>query len=115
MAQPASTARCSTVYETSGGFLLRPACDAWPMNDVASTEAWAVVSDLHGNLTALDAVTADLARRGVREVVHGGDLALIGARPASVVDRVRDLGWPGVLGNTDELLFDPHYYQQVEA
>jgi predicted phosphodiesterase len=33
----------------------------------------AVVSDIHGNLTALDAVIADIDRRGVDGVVHGGD------------------------------------------
>jgi hypothetical protein len=40
-------------------------------------------------------------------VIHGGDLALVGARPAEVVDRVRELGWPGIMGNTDELLWRP--------
>lgn len=64
----------------------------------------AIVSDVHGNLSALEAVLADLA--GVRPdlVVHGGDIALGGPRPAEVVDRVRELGWPGVLGNTDAVL-----------
>jgi predicted phosphodiesterase len=67
----------------------------------------AIVSDIHGNLTALEAVAADIARRGVDRVVHGGDVALIGARPAEVIDRVLELGWPGVVGNTDELLWRP--------
>jgi protein phosphatase len=38
----------------------------------------AIVSDIHGNLTALDAVIGDLERRGLGHVVHGGDLALVG-------------------------------------
>jgi len=67
----------------------------------------AVVSDIHGNLTALEAVVADLRRRGADIVVHGGDLALMGPRPAEVVDRIRELGWSGVVGNTDELLWRP--------
>ena len=67
----------------------------------------AIVSDIHGNLTALDAVIADLERRGVDRVVHGGDLALVGCQPAEVIDRVRELGWPGIVGNTDELLWRP--------
>jgi predicted phosphodiesterase len=67
----------------------------------------AVVSDVHGNLTALDAVIADIGRRGVDRVVHGGDLALMGCQPAEVIDRVRELGWPGIVGNTDELLWHP--------
>lgn len=67
----------------------------------------AVVTDVHGNLTALEAVIADVRRRAVDRVVHGGDLALMGPRPAEVVDRIRELGWQGVLGNTDELLWRP--------
>jgi predicted phosphodiesterase len=65
----------------------------------------AIVSDIHGNLTALDAVIADLERREPEQVVHGGDLALAGCQGAEVIDRVRELGWPGVVGNTDELLW----------
>jgi putative phosphoesterase len=67
----------------------------------------AVVSDVHGGLAALDAVIVDLDREGPDVVLHGGDLALMGARPAEVVDRIRELGWPGVVGNTDELLWRP--------
>jgi putative phosphoesterase len=67
----------------------------------------AVVSDVHGSLTALDAVVADLDQRAPDLVLQGGDLALMGPQPAEVVDRVRELGWPGVVGNTDELLWRP--------
>lgn len=75
----------------------------------------ALVSDVHGNLTALEAVIADLERRAPDLVVHGGDLCLMGPRPAEVVDRVRELGWPGVLGNTDEVLFAPgEHRRQLE-
>src|SRR4051794_37978136 len=72
----------------------------------------ALVSDVHGNLTALEAVIADLDRRGVDLVIQGGDLALMGPRPAEVVDRVRELGWPGVVGNTDELLWRPEEHDR---
>lgn len=64
----------------------------------------AVVADIHGNLPALEAVLADLERVGPDLVVLGGDLALGGPHPVEVVDRVRELGWPGVLGNTDVVL-----------
>jgi len=67
----------------------------------------AVVSDIHGSLEALDAVIADIERSGADEVVHGGDLVLMGPRPAEVVDRIRELGWRGVVGNTDEVLWRP--------
>lgn len=67
----------------------------------------AIISDVDGNLTALEAVVADISQRGVDQVFHAGDLALMGPRPAEVVDRITELGWPGVVGNTDELLWRP--------
>ncbi len=67
----------------------------------------AIVSDIHGNLTAFEAVLADLSQTAPDLILHGGDLAEGGPRPSEVVDRIRELGWPGVVGNTDELLFRP--------
>ena len=67
----------------------------------------AIVSDIHGNLTAFEAVLADLRETAPDLILHGGDLGDNGSRPAEVVDRIRDLGWQGVVGNTDEMLFDP--------
>jgi len=62
----------------------------------------ALLSDIHGNLIALDAVLADLARRGpFDEVVVGGDLVWAGPWPAEVVDRVRFMDWAVIQGNTD--------------
>jgi len=66
-----------------------------------------IVSDIHGNLTAFEAILADLRQTAPGLIIHGGDLADAGARPAEIVDRIRALGWPGVVGNTDELLFRP--------
>lgn len=75
----------------------------------------AIVSDIHGNLTALDAVIADLKQKSPDLVVHGGDLVVGGPRPAEVIDLVRELGWPGVVGNTDEVLWAPEQFdRQVE-
>ena len=64
----------------------------------------AIVSDVHGNLVALDAVLADLERVRPDLIVHGGDLAFNGPRPAECIDRIRELGWPGVIGNMDRAL-----------
>jgi putative phosphoesterase len=72
----------------------------------------AVVSDIHGNLTAFEAVLADLRETSPDLVLHGGDLALGGARPREVVDRIRALGWSGVVGNVDEMLPDPGAFME---
>src|SRR6266446_3555892 len=67
----------------------------------------AIVSDIHGNRTAFEAVLADLRQTSPDLILHGGDLADGGASPVEIVDRIRDLGWQGVVGNTDEMLFKP--------
>jgi predicted phosphodiesterase len=67
----------------------------------------AIISDIHGNRTAFDAVLADLRQTSPDLVLHGGDLPHGGASPAEIVDRIRDLGWQGVVGNTDEMLWVP--------
>jgi putative phosphoesterase len=67
----------------------------------------AIVSDIHGNLTAFEAVLADLRLTAPDLILHGGDLADGGSGPVEIVDRIRDLGWAGVMGNTDEMLARP--------
>lgn len=63
------------------------------------------MSDVHGSLVGFEAVLADVERAAPDLVVHGGDLVMNGPRPAEVVDRIRELGWPGIVGNTDEALW----------
>lgn len=75
----------------------------------------AIVSDIHGNLSAFEAVLADLQRESPDLVLHGGDLADGGSAPVEIVDRIRDLGWPGVLGNTDEMLFQPEPFREFAS
>lgn len=58
-----------------------------------------LMSDIHGNLPALEAVAASLPPHDA--VYVAGDLCLEGPRPAEVVDFVRDHGWQAVMGNTD--------------
>ena len=54
----------------------------------------ALLSDIHGNLVALEAVLSDMAERGAFDtVVVAGDLVWSGPQPAEVVDRVR--AWRG--------------------
>jgi len=65
----------------------------------------AIVSDVHGNLAALEAVIEDIGTVKPDLVVHGGDLAINGPHPAECVDQIRELGWPGVAGNVDLALW----------
>ncbi len=66
----------------------------------------AVVSDIHGNWTALQAVIKDLKTVGADLIVNGGDLVGNGSSPADVLDLVSDLGWPSIVGNTDAVLWN---------
>lgn len=75
----------------------------------------AVVTDIHGNLTALEAVLADLRKIAPDLVLHGGDLADSGSSPIAIVDSIRDLGWCGVMGNTDEMLVNPKSLEAFAA
>lgn len=75
----------------------------------------AIVSDVHGNLRAFEAVLADLRQVAPDLVVHGGDLAYDGAHPAEIIDQIRALGWAGVRGNTDEMLWSPQNLTEFAA
>ncbi|MDQ3915498.1 MAG: metallophosphatase family protein [Actinomycetota bacterium] len=61
----------------------------------------AIVSDIHGNLLALDAVMTDLERYAPDEVWCGGDIAWGGPWASECIARVRDAGWTTIKGNTD--------------
>lgn len=67
----------------------------------------ALISDIHGNLVALEAALADIQARGVTRLVCLGDIAATGPQPHEVVERVRALGCPVVMGNTDAWLLRP--------
>src|SRR5689334_25038431 len=64
----------------------------------------AVISDMHGNCVALDAVLADLGRDPADQIVCLGDAIQGGAQPAQTVARLRELGCPVVMGNADAWL-----------
>jgi putative phosphoesterase len=64
----------------------------------------AVISDIHGNCVALDAVLADLQAHAIDQIVCLGDAIQGGPQPAAVVARLRELGCPVVSGNADAFL-----------
>jgi putative phosphoesterase len=60
-----------------------------------------LISDLHGNLAALEAVLAELERESLDELVCLGDVA-VGPQGPETLARVRGLGCPVVQGNWDD-------------
>lgn len=67
----------------------------------------AIISDSHGNLTALDAVLDELDQTGpYDEVLMGGDVAYGGPFPRECIDRVRERSYRTVRGNTDQMIVD---------
>lgn len=61
-----------------------------------------ILSDIHGNLEALDAVLADIDARGdVAAIYHAGDLVGYSSNPNAVVDRLRERAIAGIAGNYD--------------
>ncbi|MFZ0548465.1 MAG: metallophosphoesterase family protein [Candidatus Promineifilaceae bacterium] len=61
----------------------------------------AIFSDVHGNLTAFEAVLADIKRNEPDMTFFAGDLCLLGARPKACLDLLRAENISAVHGNTD--------------
>ncbi|HEY1390365.1 MAG TPA: metallophosphoesterase family protein [Ktedonobacterales bacterium] len=66
-----------------------------------------LIADIHGNLMALETVLAELAREPLDQLVCLGDVAALGPQPGEVLARLRALGCPVVMGNTDAWLLAP--------
>lgn len=66
----------------------------------------AVLSDVHGNLAALEAVLADIARRGADATLGLGDFVSGPFDPRGVADRVMAEDMPGVRGNHDRWVIE---------
>ena len=63
---------------------------------------YAVFSDVHGNLPALEAVLSDIEGQGVDKALHCGDLVGYGPFPNQVINLIRSRGIDGVMGNYDD-------------
>jgi putative phosphoesterase len=66
----------------------------------------AVISDIHGNYAALDAVLADISRRGADLTIGLGDFLSGPFDPRAVADRLIAENIPGVRGNHDRWLVE---------
>jgi predicted phosphodiesterase len=76
----------------------------------------AVLSDIHGNLLALDACLADLESQGGADgIIVAGDLCLDGPKPKKVLQRLEELGATCVRGNTDRYLSEDTSKESFDA
>ncbi|MEP6875348.1 MAG: metallophosphoesterase family protein [Burkholderiales bacterium] len=71
---------------------------------MASWARFAAISDIHGNLPALDAVLADIAAQGVEAVVNLGDILSGPLWAAATANRLMALQLPTIAGNHERQL-----------
>ena len=62
----------------------------------------AVISDVHGNLPALEAVLADIVSQGITDIYHLGDLVGYNPFPNETVALIEAAQIPGIIGNYDQ-------------
>jgi predicted phosphodiesterase len=62
---------------------------------------YAIISDIHSNAAALEAVLSDIEKMRVGRTVCLGDIVGYGAEPGMCIAKVRELGSEVVLGNHD--------------
>lgn len=73
----------------------------------------AVLSDIHANVQALEAVMNDVISQGCEYVFCLGDLALAGPQPKEIVEYVMAQNtWTVIQGNTDKMI--AQYGEQVQ-
>jgi putative phosphoesterase len=89
---------------TSGGRAGGESCRATtpPERAYSLSMRIALISDIHGNLPALEAVLADVAKQKPDAVYCLGDLVGYGASPNEVSERIRAEGMPTIMGNYDD-------------
>ena len=68
----------------------------------------AVISDIHGNMQALETVLDSIKKENCEKIFCLGDLAMAGPEPSKTIDKIRDLqnnfDFEIIQGNTDEMI-----------
>lgn len=67
---------------------------------------WAILSDIHGNIWALDAVYSDIRKRGINRILNLGDSIYGPLKPRDTADILESMNAVSVRGNEDRIL-DP--------
>jgi predicted phosphodiesterase len=70
-------------------------------------DIWALISDIHGNLHALDAVLRDAERQGANKIGVLGDIVDYGPDPIACLARVLDVADFWLVGNHEEEMVSP--------
>jgi len=73
----------------------------------------ALISDIHGNYTALRAALDDIDRRSVDRIICLGDVAALGPQPREVIALLRELNCVCIMGNHDEDLIETEFESHV--
>ena len=71
------------------------------MRRIELQQPFAVFSDTHGNLPALEAVLADIEKRGLTRMLCLGDLVGYGPQPNEVAQLIAERRIPTLMGNYD--------------
>ncbi len=66
-----------------------------------------LIADIHGNLVALESVLRELEQEQIDQIIGLGDVVALGPQPREVLARLRELGCPIVMGNTDDWYLNP--------
>lgn len=75
-----------------------------------------IISDIHGNYAALEAVLKELEEEKVEQIICTGDLVGYGARPNECVEAIRERNIPTIAGNHDHaalLLTDISNFNEI--
>jgi putative phosphoesterase len=74
----------------------------------------AIISDIHGNFEALQAVLQDA--KDCEKILCCGDLVLAGAEPARTLDFIKEQNWEIIQGNCDLMVAsDPNLVPELSA
>ncbi|MFZ4466628.1 MAG: metallophosphoesterase family protein [Phycisphaerales bacterium] len=74
----------------------------------------AIISDIHSNLTAFEAVLEDVARQGVDRIICLGDIIGYGPNPVQCVDLVEERCAWSLLGNHDfGVAYEPSNFNKI--
>ena len=70
-------------------------------------EKIAIISDVHGNITALNAVIDDIRNRGIKKIFCLGDSVVKCTHPDLVIDKLREICEVILIGNCDYAICNP--------